>query len=199
MRLFACTLLSPPRQAAYERAMAALIASAGGVLRPIPGGSAHLTYAFVGAAPPERLGDLAAAMRTVAARHPPIAIRFGAPHVLYGGAEARLICAPVARGGMPLSALAADVVAVLARELSAAAVKGSRSHHVTLARFRNRTRRAEARGVVRALGREVIADDDDEALSRLQLMSSALTPAGPVYMPIVDVPLADALPGPDGG
>jgi 2'-5' RNA ligase len=172
--------------------MARVIPASGGALRPIPPRSAHLTYAFVSAAPDDRLDALAAAIAAVAKRHEPFVIRLGTPHVLYARSEARLVCAPVTDGVPALSRLASDVVDALQAVLPAGAVSGGRSHHVTLARFRKKTHRSEARPVEHELERAragVEPRGHQDMIARLQLMSSDLTPAGPVYTPIVDVAL----------
>jgi 2'-5' RNA ligase len=188
MRVFACSLLGAPLQGLYRTEMARVIAVSGGSLRPVPRDSAHLTYAFASHAPDDQVGELVDALAGVAGRHEPLGIRFGPPVVLYGGSEARLVCAPVTDGEPGVSRLAADVVEALAAVLSAQGVTGSRSHHVTLARFRKRTPRSEARAVERALEQAVFVAPP-ERVARLQLMASALTPGGPVYSALADLPL----------
>jgi 2'-5' RNA ligase len=186
MRVFACSVLSTPAQQVCRRQIAALVAESRGLLRSIPADSAHLTHAFVSHAPDDRTADLVDAIARVATRHEAFDIRLGMPFVLYGGSEARLVCAPVIAGTEALGALGADCVRALTTLLSGDAVSGSRSHHVTLARFRKQTPRRDGRQME---GRLAALEAHDDRVARVQLMVSRLTPAGPVYVPLVDVPL----------
>lgn len=186
MRVFACSLLSPDAQALCRRQIERVISASGGLLRSVPPGSAHLTHAFVSHAPDDRIAELIGAIETVAARHRAFDIRFDTPFVLYGGSEARLVCAPVTSGIAALSSLAADCVGELTGVLSRDAVSSSKSQHVTLARFRKRTPRREGRQIEKHLSG--IASYGDR-VTRLQLMVSQLAPAGPVYTPLVDAAL----------
>jgi 2'-5' RNA ligase len=186
MRVFACSLLSSAAQSACARDIAMLVSRSAGLLRSIPADTAHITYAFAADVADERVAGVVRAVERIARRHDGVAVRLGVPFVLYGGSKARLVCAPVTHGADAVAAIGEDCVRTLAPVLGDGAVTGSRSQHVTLARFRKGTRRREAKIVAEMAARLAPIDDH---VGRLQLMVSRLTPAGPVYAPLVDAAL----------
>jgi 2'-5' RNA ligase len=182
MRLFICTLLSTENQAFYGHHVNDLVARSGGVLRAIPGSSAHLTYAFLGKTDERELDRVLQAVRASGDRCGSIRIRLGAPSVLYARATPRLVCASVIDGQVQLQHLATEVVAELEHRCPNVGVDRSRSLHVTLARFRSHTTRAAARAISGALAGDALATTTrDDWVTRVQVVSSDLTPGGPVY------------------
>lgn len=216
MRLFVCSLLNAENQAHYSREMGMLIAANGRLLRAAPRESMHITYAFL-QHPDEGLLEKAIdAVTVVASRHAAVDIRLGPPFVMYARNEARLVCAAVTHGAMAIERLTADIVRELQRRLPGVDVSGSRSPHVTLARFRRGTQRREAVPVEEALRRAASAgasrseDSGSEGrgiaghgserpahaartdrVSSLQTISSELTSSGPVYVIESSIPLRE--------
>jgi 2'-5' RNA ligase len=190
MRLFICTLLSPENQAFYGHHVTDLVARSGGVLRAIPRSSAHLTYAFLGKTDERELDHVLQAVGASADRYGSIRIRLGAPSVLYARATPRLVCASVIDGEVQLQHLATEVAAELERRCPNVVVDRSRSLHLTLARFRNGTTRAAARAISGVLADDAPATTPrDDWVTRVHVVSSDLTPGGPVYTVNAEIPL----------
>jgi len=194
MRLFACTLLDSADRAAYDAMIGRLADTYGRLLRPIPAESAHVTYAFIAHLDDARVPVAIDALEAAVGRLEPVPVTIGAPHVLFGGREARLIHAPVVSDGAALTQVANQVAAALEVALPEAPINRSRSLHVTLARFRRGTPRGAAQVVVEALARS----DEAPALTHtrfthVQLVSSELTTAGPIYAVLASVALGPGL------
>lgn len=117
---------------------------------------------------------------------------FGPPFVLYGGSEARLVCAPVTEGAEKLSGLETRLGTTLTPLYSADRVKRTKSFHVTLARFRKQLHRSAAKAVDAEL-RQAGSKEwrRSQLIDRLQIVSSELTPRGPVYTTRHVIPLLD--------
>jgi 2'-5' RNA ligase len=184
MRLFVCTYLSADTEAALRRVSAPLVDRDPGLLRSVPAGSLHLTYAFVGDAAGQQAADLRSIAADVAARQSPFEICFSTPTILYGGREARLIMAPVTDGAQQLARLASDLASALRARLPALAFKETEHFHVTLARFRKGTTGAAAAVAADAL--QGASGSEREWIVRLQIVSSQLTAQGPRYTTLKD-------------
>jgi 2'-5' RNA ligase len=182
MRLFVCSFLADDEQDFYRRHFAEPIAASGGLLRRIPAGSAHITYAFMAYVPDASLPLIVDCVAAVAARHDAIPTKLGPPAIQFARAEARLVYAPLIEGAPAVSRLTVDIARECARVVGADHVDGSRSPHVTLARFRKQTHRHEALPLLDALSSnrvgEVVRHD---RIAEVQVVASALTPAGPRY------------------
>jgi 2'-5' RNA ligase len=189
MRLFVATYLSGPVRAACDRYARALATGTGGVLRPIPPHSAHLTVAFLGEVDPDGLDQVAGAVRDGAAGYRRIEISFEAPVVLMAGRVPRLISASVEDGRDQWQELARGVLRALASCAALGPVGEPKPPHVTLARFRRDATRADAARLAPMLssGAPTIARDD---LSRVDLVRSHLGPDGPRYESVVTIDLA---------
>jgi 2'-5' RNA ligase len=182
MRLFVCSFLGDDAQEFYRRHFAEPIAESGGLLRSIPARSAHITYAFMGDVADASLAPIAEAVATAAARHDTIAVRLGPPAIQYARAEARLVYAPLIEGAAAISNLTADVARELRRVAGLERVDGSKSPHVTLARFRKQTLRRAALPLLDTLTRNRIGDVvRHDRIAEIQIVASELTPAGPRY------------------
>jgi 2'-5' RNA ligase len=182
MRLFVCSLLGDDTQDFYRRHFAEPIAASRGLLRSIPPRSAHITYAFMGDVPDTSLPLIADAVGAVAARHEAIAIRLGAPEIQLARAEARLVYAPLIEGATAISNLTAEIAGELTRVAGLGRVDGSKSPHVTLARFRKQTHRREALPLLDTLTRNRVGDVvRDDRIAEVQVVASELTPSGPRY------------------
>jgi 2'-5' RNA ligase len=182
MRLFVCSFLGDDAQEFYRRHFAEPIAASGGLLRSIPPRSAHITYAFMGDVPDASLASIADTVATVAARHDAIALRLGPPEIQYARAEARLVYAPLIEGAAAITALTSDIAGELTRVAGLGRVDGSKSPHVTLARFRKQTHRRAALPLLDALTRSRVGDVVRyDRIAEVQIIASELTPAGPRY------------------
>jgi 2'-5' RNA ligase len=190
MRLFIATLLSPEHQAFYEQALGELLRVHRNVLRPVPRASAHITCAFLGLVEDRLLVEISDAVDASVRGRGAIDAHFGPPAVLFGGSASRLISAPVTSGDAAIARLSADLRAALQRVLPGLAISGMKTSHVTLARFRNATRRASAQPIVDTLTRDrATLTPPPDRISRVQVISSDLTPTGAVYTVRADVPL----------
>jgi len=150
----------------------------------------HLTLAFLGNVPDEREPAIEAALRQVAGRHAPLALRVGEvgsfgslhrPRVLWVGLDGALA---------GLTALKEDVEAALA-PLGYVPEERAFRPHLTLARAREPrgdARLAEARA---GLGRSFSAGPAaDFTAGDLILYQSHLSPHGAKYTPRARLPLA---------
>lgn len=189
MRLFIGTILDDDNQRFYRRLAGDLIARHGRLLRHVPPGSVHVTHAFGGEVPEDRLDDVRRVVENLAARTAPIDIALGPPRVQFAGRDARLLCADVGEGAGALRALVAALEEALARACAAVAWKPTRSPHVTIARFRRGARRGDAGAVAASLPPAdglVRAD----RVAHLQIVESRLSSAGAEYAVIHEASLA---------
>jgi len=192
MRAFACTLLPPPLQDRCAAVIATLIASSDGLLRSIPAGTAHLTYAFMASAPEAHLPALVAALRDVAVHQTPIAVRLGPPDILHGGVEARLVHLPADEGREALAALARVVTDAARHVLPGADVALTPAPHVTLARFRRGTHRRAARAVADTIAERLTDMRLDVSVDAVHLVESVLGTTGPQYRTRAAMPFTGA-------
>jgi 2'-5' RNA ligase len=187
MRLFVGSHLSAALADSYQRQIGALVSTHRDILRPIPARSAHVTYAFLGTIPDHFVPAIVASLSFVAARAPAVSIHMSLPVVLFGGSEARLICAPIDIGGDVVVSLAHDIQVRLNSLEFIRDVAPFRSAHITLARFRKRTARRLSRRLVTALAGGAVAEAND-ILRGVQITASTLTSSGPVYSVVADLP-----------
>jgi 2'-5' RNA ligase len=191
MRLFVCSLLQAANQDFYDQRVADLVGGTGDRLRPIPQGSAHITYAFLGETDPILLDAIRVAVGHVGPHYAPIPIRLGPPAILFARSEPRLVCAHVIHGAPPLRQLTADIAMGLESIRPGTSLAPARSPHVTLARFRRGAGPEDARVVIAALTAAGSAGATrDDTVASIQIMSSTLGRDGPSYTVIADVPLA---------
>ena len=171
--------------------MAHLIDRHSDLLRPIPTASAHITFALVTEVPDDDLVRLSGACADAAAGIRSFRAALGAPFVLYGGSEARLVCVPVVNGTKELWFLERCLGAALTPLYSADRVKRTKSFHVTLARFRRRLHRSAAKDLdaeLRSVSPE--AWSREQLIDHLEIVSSKLQPRGPVYTTLHVIPMA---------
>ena len=190
MRLFVCAPLDESNQAFYGDRMTRLIEKHAHLLRPIPPGSAHITFTFMNAVPDDDLARISVACGKATSNISSFESVLGTPFVLYGSSEARLVCAPVTRGTTELSALEARLGTALTQLYSRDRVRRAKSFHVTLARFRKTVQRNAARPVdaeLRAASLQAWARE--QLIDRIEIVSSELRPSGPVYTTRHAIPL----------
>jgi len=179
VRLFACTLLDPDHRSGYDQLVGEFVARHGPGLRPIPTDSAHLTYAFIARLDEVAVPQAAEAIRIAAEDLHPFEVTIGVPTLRAAGREARLIHAPVTEGAGRLAALADQVAEALTHALPRVAVSRTGSPHVTLARFGRGTTRQLAEPIAEEMARAATAQR--QRVRRVQLISSELTRARPIY------------------
>ena len=180
MRLFAASFLGPSNQRAYRQLTEDLSRCQPGLVRSVPDGTIHITFAFIPDVDEARLPALMTAVQQVSAVHHPIEIRLGPPRVQFGGASPRLVCADLIAGAESMRRLTAHVADRLAAVIPGAEVRASKSPHLTLARFRKHCTRGDARLVTR-LAEEAVGLEIRDRVDRVALVASVLTSRGPVY------------------
>ena len=190
MRLFVCTLLDEGNQLFYGERMGRLIDNHPALLRPIPPASAHITFSFVGEIPDDELVRLAGACAEATVTLRSFQATLGPPFVLYGGPEARLVCAPVVSDTKDLLHLETQLATALTPLYSADHVKRAKSFHVTLARFRKHLHRKAVTAVDAELHETSTKTwTRDQLIDHLEIVSSELRPGGPVYTTRHVIPL----------
>jgi 2'-5' RNA ligase len=182
VRLFVGTLLGPLHQRFYDRILEELLLRHPVALRRIPQNSAHLTFAFCARADQQHLDPIGDAVKEAADQHSGFDMTLGGGRVLWTGSKPRLVCADVLSGAGPLRRMTADILNQLQMACPELSWTGSRSPHLTLARFRRQVTRAEADAVARS----VVSADGCGASRRVEIVAvdvveSHLTPQGPVY------------------
>ena len=190
MRFFVGTLLGFPTQLFYDRFIDDVIRAHPDSLRRIPERSAHLTYAFVADAGGDTVDVFRDALTQATRGVRPFEIRLGPPRVIAAGSRPRLVCADIVSGETELLRLAAGLLTSLRLACPDLPMSPSRAPHVTLARFRKQARRSDGLAVSRSLptGPEA-ARGPVEQIAHVQIVRSSLTPNGPVYEVLDQVPL----------
>jgi 2'-5' RNA ligase len=182
MRLFLATFLDASNQQWYRQLIQDVGAAHSGLLRHVPDGSIHVTYAFIADADAHLIDDLVGAMTSVTSHHRAIAVTLGPPRVLSGGPSPRLVCVDIARGSELVQRLTDDLAARLSNVIADGGMSPSRTPHATLARFRKHASRADARYVTRSLAAaSAAASERSDRVDSVALVASTLTSSGPVY------------------
>jgi 2'-5' RNA ligase len=187
MRLFVGTFLSPHNQDFYHAFVGALVRRHRDVLRSVPDGSAHLTYAFIPDLDEALVGRLLSRIGDAARHRRAFDIELSTPIVLRAGTRPRLVCAELASGAEDVGRLAAELSGVVSA--MAPDVRPSKAPHVTLARFRKNATRADGDAVSKFLSPSKCKVD---RVSLVQVVASVLTPSGPVYATRGEAPLGAA-------
>jgi len=180
MRAFVAVLLDEPEQATCDGMFQAMSRLADGRLRRVPVRSMHLTLAFMPAVPDATLGAVAQRLGHLAAVSPVMATTIGAPRILYGGREVRLILLPLIDGDAAVARLATAIGHALLA-LPSVPVRVTPAPHVTLARFRRGTSRADVGPLARTLASDFADSRLTTTVDAIHLIESQLTPAGPLY------------------
>jgi 2'-5' RNA ligase len=163
-------------------------------LRPLAGAVAwvardnvHLTLKFLGAVEPARLDALAASLAGAVAGRPEFTLGLRGLGAFPSPTRARVLWAGVDAGAAPLAALAADVDEALAA-LGMAREARAFAAHVALGRVRAPRANAALAEALRAGGAL-----GGQAVTRVSLMRSDLSPRGARYTELAGIPLG-ALP-----
>ena len=182
MRAFIATLLSDANQAVSDGFGVRIGAASGGILRPVPARSSHITHVFLGEVDDARAAIVVADLQEAMARLAPVPFELGRPEVLRAGREPRLVLAHVDAGRAGVLAVTQQVVDCLRSDPAFGGLGPARSPHVTLARFRRGTGPTEAGRVTELLtGSQIEAGWRADRFEEVQLVRSELTPKGPIY------------------
>lgn len=183
MRLFIALPL-PPEIAVAAAALVPVLPG----LRPVPAALLHLTLAFLGSVPDERVPDVIAACAGAAKAHAPFDIVLDRAGRFPEGGAPRVVWLGLGEG----AAESADLAASVRRELSARGLAFDDRPfrpHVTLARVRPGVDRIAA-GVIAAAVERLRPKALRFAAESIVAMESLLSPRGPRYRPRAVVPLA---------
>ncbi len=190
MRLFYAAYLAPENMLAYEALIDGLLREVPGALRSIPQQTHHLTLAFLGEIPQNRLAVCVSALSDIERRDAfPIAL--GRPDILMGRGRPRLVRADVTENADKIDEIQAALLERLSGSLPSIDSR-SKPAHVTLARFQKNAHRSQARRV-----REILRQLPDDSLpqkdrfSSVCLVQSSLTRTGPIYETIAQAELAE--------
>ena len=183
MRLFVAVPLAPEIAAAAAHALPVSRA-----LRPVRPELMHVTLAFLGSVPDERVTDAIAAVEAAAVAHHPFTASVDRLGRFPEGGPPRIVWLGIGRGAEPLAVLASSVREALATRQLPFDDKPFRPH-VTLARLRESPDREDVRSLTAALAQATFAPMRF-AVDGVLLLESALTPKGPRYTVRAAVPLA---------
>lgn len=184
MRLFVAVPLPPELT---DRA-AALLPAALPALRRVRPDLMHVTLAFLGWTPDDRLDAAIEAARAAAATQAPFPLSFAGAGRFPERGRPRVVWLGVGAGNAELAALAAAV----SRELRARELKFDDrpfAPHLTLARVQADASGPEARTVAAAVG-ELAVPPLRAAIDRIAVIESVLSPKGPRYTARAELRLA---------
>lgn len=185
MRLFIAVRLPPELT---DRA-AALLPAALPAVRPVRPELMHVTLAFLGWTPDERLDAVIEAARVAAAEHRPFDLRFAGAGRFPAAGRPTTVWLGIADGRDTLVALAESVVTALRRS-GLAFDDRPFAPHLTLARVRREASAAEGRTVAAAAAALEVPAGLRAQVDRIAVMESVLSPKGPRYTARAEPPLA---------
>jgi 2'-5' RNA ligase len=190
-RLFLAWPLGSAERRRISAVMTRVIHGAGGVLRPVPEGSEHLTVVFLGERE-VRTRELLAALRPLRGI-PGFGIRFRGVRVFPESGRPRLVCLRVEQGSRELLSLAEAVRGLLEPLFVDLAGYRLKPPHVTLARFKRGSRRRDARAVEDLLesGGGACWEASDR-VEKVTLVRSLLSHHGPSYETLAEIALAES-------
>jgi 2'-5' RNA ligase len=188
MRLFVATALPSDDGLAYARQVDDLATKTGVALRRVPEGSAHITHAFLGEVSDGEAGVVVRVMTEALKSESATDVELGAPEVLTARNGPRAVIVPLARGAAGLYQLEMRLVFALRTIPALATLPMPKAPHVTIARFGRSSTRRDGQRVSEALARHPVPPRP-LLVDRIQLMSSTLTPNGPVYEEVAGVVL----------
>jgi 2'-5' RNA ligase len=183
-RLFVAIDPAPGVRAHIEDALARVRPIAPSA-RWVGAASLHVTLAFLGDTPDERIPELEAAIAAAVGPHDPFDLCFRGAGV-FGGRCPHVLWAGVAGDATAVASLQRDVAAAVT-SLGWVLEDRPYSPHVTLARSRER------RGDLRLAACEAALAGEDFGVTRVDaavLYRSDLTPAGPRYVRLAVLPLS---------
>jgi 2'-5' RNA ligase len=188
MRLFVASALPSADGTFYARVVDHLAMKTGVAIRPVPAGSAHITHAFLGEVADDDVARVVRAMRGALEGKPVLDVELGAPDVLMARSGPRAVIVPLTRGAAELHQLGVDLTFALRAVPTLSSLPMPKPPHVTIARFGRSATRRDGQRISEEL-RHHPAKARPLRIDRIQLMSSTLTPAGPVYEELAGVGL----------
>lgn len=184
MRLFIAIPLPPDLAARAAESLPTSLPA----LRRVKPENLHVTLAFLGQTPEERLADVTAAAREAAAPIAPFALAFERAGRFPERGRPRVVWLGIAEGAPSVLELGAGVYAGL-RGRGLRFDDRPLAPHLTLARVVEDASAAEARTVAAALG-TLAAGRLQFKVTEIAVIQSVLSPAGPRYTALATVPLA---------
>ena len=158
-------------------------------LRPARPEGIHLTLKFLGDVPLSRVEPVAVALESAARAHGPFVLTLGGTGVFPHGGVPRVLWAGIEGDLAALWALQGQVDDALAplgfpKDLRAF------SPHLTMARIRNGTSKADRQLAARALSEIHVEPGAEISVASVELMRSTLKPDGAVHESLRSIPLA---------
>ena len=189
MRLFYAAYLTAESMQAYQAFVDSLMAEIPGTVRSVPRSTQHLTLAFLGEVADSEVAQCSSALDAVT-RFETFEISLGPPSLLMGRGRPRLIRAGVISGAERIQSVQTALISAVSRHIPSLDTR-SKPPHVTLARFKKNASRRQARSVEQAMaGADSSSLPGREKFRSVQLVKSSLTPTGPIYETLREVPLA---------
>jgi 2'-5' RNA ligase len=189
MRLFYAAYLSRENMDAYQALVESLIRKVPGTLRSVPHRTHHLTLGFLGEIEESDLERCSAVLDAIE-RFGSFEYTLDTPSLLIGRGRPRLIRAGVTAGGEQIRDVQAALISRLKGRLPSLETR-TKPPHVTIARFTKGSDRAQARAVevaIQQIGDFALPERDH--FEDVHLVSSSLTPSGPVYKTLRQVRLS---------
>lgn len=146
----------------------------------------HITLKFLGEIPDDRVADLANAFRRLP--FPPLTLTLDHFLVLPGQGPARVLAAHVTGDVKPLIHLFSQIESA-SQPLGVRREGRPFKPHVTLGRFRRPSNRMTAATLIRIVNPALLPSPTFSATA-YTLFQSTLTPAGPIYAPLAQIPAA---------
>ena len=187
MRLFVAVELEDPQRESARRVSESLRTALGANAKGFSFGrpeTFHFTLKFLGEVEPARLVDVEDATRTAAAAHAPFSLALGAPGAFPTVRHPRVAWIGLSEGQEPLSALAGDLDAALARAGFEPEKRPFRAH-LTLARARERRGGPSLEQVFETLS----GGSAPMTVRELVVFESRLSPKGAQHTALVRAPL----------
>jgi 2'-5' RNA ligase len=185
VRVFIGTFLGDANQSYYRGLAATWSRRFPRSLKAVPADTVHVTYAFLPRVDESVLATLSAAVAESALAAGPVEVVLEKPGVLWAGRMPRLVETRIAAGGNEIMRLARSIQTRVETSTPELELSTAKSAHVTLARFRRGTSAAEARRAEGELGGEARREN----IAVVSLIESRLTPAGPVYRMVAELPM----------
>lgn len=166
---------------------AALLPAALPALKRVRPELMHLTLAFLGWTPDERLGAVNEAARAAAAGHRAFDLTLSGAGRFPASGRPRVVWLGIGDGAGQLAGLADSVTAQL-RERQLTFDDRPFAPHLTLARVRDEASGPEARTVAAAI-ETIVVPELRAHIDRISVVESVLSPKGPRYTDRLAVPL----------
>jgi 2'-5' RNA ligase len=176
MRAFVA--IDAPHHPAFEKACAAL-GALGSTVKSVPAPNLHLTLRFIGETSIP-VHDLLMALETASAGHPPFTMVPTTAGAFPSWSRPSVVWIGFGDGGNA-SELVRSIDRVLSEVFSIGPESRPFSAHLTLARVKGPSRVGDMRWAAEGALTSLSSDHYSIPVSAMDLMSSTLTPKGPIY------------------